>query len=1084
MSPKKELRESAEKELNTLTTLPVTESLKVFSEAMTSPNESIFQLATLMLKKVYFDNESVKTKLTADEGNAIGSVLKSVIDFQTKSWKSLQRIADALAPMYQVTSLPTGLSEIMTWFNNQNVAVSRKFAIYLIEVLCDLQALQDNVLDGNACDNFNQIFMQGLNDADIEVKVSSLKAATQFLNQITNEDIIMKFTGLSDKMLQTLVDALKHDINSKAEASPGKTALETMDIIVERHPKFWKSKIDLLIDIVCEIAKGKMFSNTIREASLELIFSLAKNLPGVPKKSDNFKNKFIPLLFELMLEVDNVDNLQAWEKQVEEDEVDLKDMFYGVRDSFERLSIDLGGKYFMEATAGYIKKLISSENWIEVQAGFTAMGFMAEGCKESYKKNLLEVMNYISTGLTHQHPRVRHSVLTAFGLILKETSPKPQKKYANNILPALALLMSEKEPSLRVKTRACDCICEFVEGLKEDGKESDGTEEIIKPYSDELVKLLSSLFEQSLSLNYPPLQDSTLGAFSVLSDVLAKEFAPYYDVIMPGLKKLFLNLEAKTDEQKKLKRKCIETISFLCSSISETSEKYMNDLKEIAQLFTTYMTTLPEEDPQLETILRGYNHLSISMKEQFIPILEKIFPIFTKYIEADIGIKIEDAALTEYIPEDEDENERGKVGSVVLSMGTSNTKLSLHTFALQNKLLAFEALNDIANNMGTAFFDFTEKLLKIAKEQIGYLFSRKVRKTSIKAVNSCICACKDEEQKGKVLQYIGDDIIREFQHIIKKSMLRDIKMYLKYLTLITANINTKTVFTEKFVSDVFACLGEIAKCVDSKKTEIITKVLSGKVEDEEDILEENFDNFNEISRRVMEVSGNFFKLFKEPLTALVTQHLYDSFLTSWQNAVSRSKFQSDQEILSSICFFCDYMENADLTAFNMVHPMYAQLSGAYKTENEDIIQSVVYGYGIICQRCSKDEFNKVKECVLTGIVTVMQREVNEDNEITYDNSIGALGKYLYYQSPTDENGLNMTMQFIKLLPLKHDLEEGKAVCKEFFTQIKQENKLIVNEQTIPLIKDAIKRISEHNEKEHFLEEEEVALREVMSKLGM
>ena len=33
----------------------------------------------------------------------------------------------------------------------------------------------------------------------------------------------------------------------------------------------------------------------------------------------------------------------------EEDETDLEEMYYAVRDSFERLSLDLGDKFFMSA---------------------------------------------------------------------------------------------------------------------------------------------------------------------------------------------------------------------------------------------------------------------------------------------------------------------------------------------------------------------------------------------------------------------------------------------------------------------------------------------------------------------------------------------------------------------------------------------------------------------------------------------------------------------------------------------------------------------------------------------------------------
>ena len=142
---------------------------------MSSQNENIFQLSTLMLKKVYLDNKEKKDSLSNEEKNKLLQLLKSKIDFN-KNWKNLQRIADALSIVYEITSLPNGLSEIMNLFNDQNNAKSRKFAIYIIEVLCDLRAITDKVLDSNAIENFKIIFTKGLDDNDIDVKVSSLNS--------------------------------------------------------------------------------------------------------------------------------------------------------------------------------------------------------------------------------------------------------------------------------------------------------------------------------------------------------------------------------------------------------------------------------------------------------------------------------------------------------------------------------------------------------------------------------------------------------------------------------------------------------------------------------------------------------------------------------------------------------------------------------------------------------------------------------------------------------------------------------------------------------------------------------------------
>ena len=116
-----------------------------------------------------------------------------------------------------------------------------------------------------------------------------------------------------------------------------------------------------------------------------------------------------------MLEIDNENDDAKWEKNYEENEENRDEMFYAVRDSFDRLSLDLGGDFFMSATSDYIKKFMNSSNWIEVHAAYTAMAFMSEGCKDSFSKNLKEFLQFISTGLTHKHPRVRYAALFAFG---------------------------------------------------------------------------------------------------------------------------------------------------------------------------------------------------------------------------------------------------------------------------------------------------------------------------------------------------------------------------------------------------------------------------------------------------------------------------------------------------------------------------------------------------------------------------------------------------------------------------------------------------------------------------------------------
>ena len=136
MSPQKEIRENAEQTLNKLKTLPIAQSLPVFAEGMSSGVENIFQLSTLLFKKHFIEDKEKLKGLSNEEKNSLITLIKSKIDFSgTKSWKSLQRLAEALSPLYQETNLPNGFVDILNWFSDQKNALSRKFAIFLIEVL-------------------------------------------------------------------------------------------------------------------------------------------------------------------------------------------------------------------------------------------------------------------------------------------------------------------------------------------------------------------------------------------------------------------------------------------------------------------------------------------------------------------------------------------------------------------------------------------------------------------------------------------------------------------------------------------------------------------------------------------------------------------------------------------------------------------------------------------------------------------------------------------------------------------------------------------------------------------------------------
>ena len=58
------------------------------------------------------------------------------------------------------------------------------------------------------------------------------------------------------------------------------------------------------------------------------------------------------------------------------------------------------------------------------QAGYLFLGMISDTCKDSFLKNMDDVMRMSAAGLLDAHPRVRYEALTSLGLLLTELSPE------------------------------------------------------------------------------------------------------------------------------------------------------------------------------------------------------------------------------------------------------------------------------------------------------------------------------------------------------------------------------------------------------------------------------------------------------------------------------------------------------------------------------------------------------------------------------------------------------------------------------------------------------------------------------------
>ena len=1076
MSPEKQLRVQAEKDLQILKEKPFSESFPIFMDGINSQDQIICQFSTLILKKTYFDNSEIRDKLKDEDIEKIKSFIASRITFNNQDWITLKRFGEVLAMIYQQSKDNNYFKDIFELFN-KNEFLARKLALFIISNLSDLGVINDD-LAKNYSNDFIQIFNVTMKDEKDEVKSSSIIAFNKFIVNLKDEQVQESYSKLIDPLLSNILSLFKEKSNIEKEI------FDSLIFLIDSYPKFFKNNIDEIIEFVSKISSEKKIEFHIRTSILEIIYSLSHSIPGKIRSNEKFNKVFIPLIFQLLLDIDNKDSLEKWEKLKEEDENDLEFMFYHIKSGLERISIDLGGKYFMDTINNNIQQFLKSKDWVEIHAGLAGLAFISEAEKEIYKKNLKELLQYISQGLIHEHPRVRYMALIFLGNLLTETAPNPQKNYIGNILPALAKLLTNNEKSLRVKSAACLALNNFLAGLILKNKNTENNIQLLKPYINDLINLILNIFEESLNIKYEPLQKNTLDCISLLSNIHENNFGEYYPKIMSGLKKLYLNLEAKTQEQKQLKTNCITTIGYLFSGISEEYDKYKQDFIEISTSFVNSLEQLPIEDPQIGAIIEAFINISMGFNfDDFKPIFDKLFTFLSKYISADIGLSVKDAEVDNYVHKQEDE-QKG-LGSVVFNYGAKSSKITVNTFALQLKIKSLEALNEIALNLVTNFKDYIEKYIELTRQNLTFSYSRKIRKICIKSIYTCINACSNDDERKKVFELIIMHLLSLLDFDIRSGFFKDMKCIIKYigksLNLFEYNLNIE----QKIINTIFDLLKNVVDKVKEKINTLYNLFNNDKdgIYDANDKSDQNSDIFQlqKTYKYINILYQNFNKLENKDFVKYGSELLkfYSSLWQEEQNFLEENKEKNDEKIKEvhensiAMCinFFNIFLEYSDETSFRNVALEYFQRMQKMQ-ESENILPYIIEGFGIICER----QDNLLFEQNFSNIFDFIKNKTQTNKEnIIHDKAVRAFGKFIYYKCDvsnklSEEDKIKNTIDFLNLLPVTFDLNESDKICEELFDQITDEScRLLLNEKTIEESKNAVKRIIDLNSKENFIE---------------
>lgn len=619
--------------------------------------------------------------------------------------------------------------------------------MYLIEIICEFAFNDDAMLIEHSA-ILEQVFQRGLEDADNEVRVASFKTLTIFLSSINDESLVRKFDSVLAILLTKCIEAVKYDQES------GRVALESLNDLIEIHPKFIKPIMPDLLRIFGEIMETSQLNSKLRITAMHGVLQLCMNHEAQIRKNEFFKTRMVGIYMKMLSENEKM-SAEDWASELNPELVSKEDVSLATEEHLCQILMYLGVKFMLPLFIGSITAALSSQHSNEQHAGLTAMAVLTEGCQEIFKNELSNILALITPLVETTNPRVLNDVIVVFGYLCEEFCPELQTSYSSLVLNLIVKCLQHPMPKLRMN--GVKCIQNYCSKLDEH-KEQAAT---LMPFMEPLLLEISKIFEWAIAGNNFDMMCAVLNTLSTLASIIS--FEKYYNSFMPGLKKLTSMVGGDNQQQSIVRNLTVECIGFLLTSIKDNQQMFASECQIIMESLLAMEDTLDADDALHSAMFKVYAQVTSCLKQNFM-YAGRIIDRVVHGIMAKVDYKMVDE--TETVPEGRQQSKFIKL-KVDLKLNGGVKNLILNTDTLERKIEATNLLVSMAENMGVAFAPFVEKALEPVVTHLSFKHSKHIRHNMEVMVKLLVNCCQTTEQKLFVLKSTMPGLLSELTNVLK-----------------------------------------------------------------------------------------------------------------------------------------------------------------------------------------------------------------------------------------------------------------------------------------------------------------------------
>ncbi|XP_018655445.1 putative importin-beta 3 [Schistosoma mansoni] len=944
-----------------------------------------------------------------------------------------RKVADLISELVRMQFDDDGNSEwpeftsiLLEWSNSPDSGL-REIACHIFGSVPSLFGNQQ----AQSIGIIGQFLVRAISDpSSSELRAAGLRALAAFTVQNATEDsVLQSLRELVPVALQAIATAIQTD-------SEDDTPLKALVDIADAAHKYLRPYLAPTLELCYKILCNEELEETQRHLALEVIVTLAENIPAGVRKSATLIESLVGTLLNMMSEVDEEPD---WADADTAEEEDDSSNALTAELALDRLSCAVGGQHILNEIRRSVPNMLQHADWKRRYAGLMAISACSEGSSKQMETMLGSILDAVLPRLSDPHPRVRYAACNSVGQMATDFGPKLQKTHHSTVLPALVQTLNDTVP--RVQANAGAALVNFCEKVPQ---------HILVNYLDDLVskleQIMNSKFQEMVEHGRKLVLMQIVTTVASVADAAEKKFLPYYDRFMPVLKYIMENATHK--DLRLLRGKTIECISLIGLAVGK--EKFIQDVGPVMNLLLQTQTqpdseSSDEDDPQASYMISAWARICKLLGRDF----ESYLPVVMPQVLRSACVKPEICILDN----DEADDVESDVDWQVVKLG-EDRNYAIRTSGLEDKATACQMLVCYAREMKESFAPYCQQVLDIMVPLLDFYFNDEVRSAAAECLPFLLSSMKVKQPElvKTAWERVHKSLIRAVTNEPERDVVAD------HLQSLANSIEAvgKTYVTSDQLAEIRNLLDHLFHEHFEKSDERLAQRQNEDYDEfEEERLLSEKDEDEYVLSKMCDIVHSIFAAF-----GVEALPFFQQLMVFCVKLLEQNRPWSDLQW--GICLWDEIIEFTGTQSWQFHQFFLPTFVQAVHHQQPDVRQAVVYGIGVAAMK-GGPEYNQILSDFVGPLIQLVEApdSKSEENNLCTENAISAITKIMKYRPeclPPALGGIDaLIVRWLGWLPICDDTVETEHVYGYLCDLIEANNPVVIgpDNSNLPRIVRAI-----------------------------